>query len=377
MQIHFICIFLIQCTNAFLIPLIHRFFKREHRFDREVSKTLPTVNTHTYYQRMYDLKWYVIGTPSDFAMDRPTKTTIWSNDYVVWKTGPNTYTALDNACPHRGAAFSNGAIQNACIVCPYHGYEFTEEGTLVHVPGVELTESRYLKAYDAPRYDVVEDGGWVYLNTFPYRVYNMTPGTLSNNIVEDAERTDEFTCNTMQLDYNASPRLLTENGLDISHIGFVHSFGNRDSPNPIEEIPPRPIGIGRYQTSYKYESGPQSMARVIFGQDILCVENEFVLPHMSIARVKFDKYINTIITFATPITYNKTRLYVKNYRNFWRNVIGDWFIKLTMHQTMQEDRKIVEGIYEHAKDGNFNMRHDKLANTYRVLYEKERANTDP
>jgi hypothetical protein len=61
---------------------------------------------------------------------------------------------------------------------------------------------------------------------------------------------------------------------------------------------------------------------------------------------------------------------VKNYRNFWRNFIGDWIIRATMWQTMQEDRKVVEGIYEEAKDGNFNMRYDKLSNTYRVLYEK-------
>jgi phenylpropionate dioxygenase-like ring-hydroxylating dioxygenase large terminal subunit len=291
---------------------------------------------------------------------------------VVWKTGPATYTALENACPHRGASFSDGTItENACIMCPYHGYEYTEDGTLTHVPGVKITPSNYLKSYNAPRYDVVEDGGWVYLNTFPYQLYNITPGYLSNNLAEDIERTDEFTCNTMQLDYNASPRLLTENGLDISHIGFVHSFGNRDSPNPIEENPPRQIGPNRYQTKFKYEAGPKSMAKIVFGQEVLRVENEFVLPHMSIARVKFGSYINTIVTFATPISHNKTRLYVKNYRNFWRSIIGDWIIRSTMWQTMREDRKIVEGIYEDAKDGKFNMRYDKLANTYRVLYEKE------
>ena len=113
------------------------------------------------------------------------------------------------------------------------------------------------------------------------------------------------------------------------------------------------------------------MAKVVFGEEILSVENEFVLPHMSIARVKFAEYVNTIVTFATPISHNKTRLYVKNYRNFWKNIVGDWFIRMTMRQTMLEDRAVVEGIYEEAKDGKFNMRYDKLANTYRVLYEKE------
>jgi phenylpropionate dioxygenase-like ring-hydroxylating dioxygenase large terminal subunit len=375
MQIARICIFLVPFTNTvhgFLFPILNRVFGKERQFDTEVSKTVSSVNSQTLYQRLYDAKWYVIGTPTDFSVTRPTKTTIWSTDYVVWKTGPTTYAALSNGCPHRGASFSDGTITpDSCIMCPYHGYTYDEDGTLTHVPGVQITPSNYVKSYDAARYDVVEDGGWVYLNTFPYRVYNVTPGSLSNNLAEDVERMNEFRCNMMQLDYNASPRLLTENGLDISHIGFVHSFGNRDSPNPIEENPPRQIAPNRFQTKYKYEAGPKSMAKVVFGEEVLRVENEFVLPHMSIARVKFDVYVNTIVTFATPISHNKTRLYVKNYRNFWRNFIGDWIIRATMWQTMREDRKIVEGIYEDAKDGKFNMRYDKLANTYRVLYEKE------
>jgi len=341
-----------------------------NRFDEKVIQTIPPINPLTLYQRMYDLKWYVVGVPADFSMKRPTKTTVWSKDYAVWKTGPATYTAVSNACPHRGAALSDGTItRDACITCPYHGYHFDEDGSLVEVPGVEL--SKNINSYNAERFDVVEDGGWVYLNTFSYRIYNVSRGTLSNNLAEDAERNWNFSCITMQMDYAASPRIVTENGLDISHIGFVHSFGNRESPNPIDEVGPRQIEPNRFQTKYRYEAGPQSMTKVLFGQDRLNVENEFVLPHQSVARIKFDRYVNTIITFATPVSHNRTRLFVKNYRNFWRNMVGDWFIRATMFQTMNEDRRILEQIYEEEKDGKFNMRYDKMANTYRVLYEKE------
>jgi phenylpropionate dioxygenase-like ring-hydroxylating dioxygenase large terminal subunit len=357
-------------TDGFFRSLYRHLFKHDQKFNEEVSKTtkpLPHVLQH-----MYDMRWYVIGTPSDFSSSKPEKVTVWSKEYVVWKTGTASYTALDNACPHRGASFSDGIVtKDACVMCPYHGYEYDESGTLVRVPGVDLAADRYIKAYDAGRYDVVEDGGWVYLNTFPYVLYNTTPGTMYNNLLEDCERTPEFRCNFMQLDYDANPRLLTENGLDISHIGFVHSFGNRESPNPMEEEPPKQVGPNRYKTSYLYKTGEHSMAKIVFGEDLLSVENEFVLPHMSIARVKFAEYVNTIVTFATPISNNKTRLYVKNYRNFWRNMVGDWFIQKTMWDTMNEDRRVVEGIYENHKNGKFNMRYDKLANTYRVLYEKE------
>lgn len=373
------CIF--TYANAFLLPILHRGFKSlihtlnpDPKFNEKVTSIhSPSLNIHTLSQHLYDMQWYVIGEPSDFSYTTPRKITVWNKDYVVWKTGSHEYAALDNACPHRGAAFSGGTVNptSKCVVCPYHGYEFNVSGSLTKVPGVDLSPDCYTKSYDAARYDVLEDGGWVYLNTFPYDLYNKTPGSLSNNIYEDPERTANLRCVTLKMDYLANPRLLTENGLDISHIGFVHSFGNRDSPNPIDEKPPIRIGPNQYKTSYLYEAGPQSMAKVIFGSDTLRVENEFVLPHLSISRVRFADYLSTIITFATPITQNCTRLYVKNYRNFWKNGVGDWFIRNTMFQTMNEDRRVVEEIYEEKKNGKFNMKYDKLSNTYRTLYEKE------
>jgi phenylpropionate dioxygenase-like ring-hydroxylating dioxygenase large terminal subunit len=385
-----------------LFPFLNRITRN---FDQEVAKTIPGEIVH---QNIYDAQWYVIGKPIDFSENRLTKVTVWSKDYVVWKEGRDQYNALQNACPHRGASFSDGSLHKSaplsdgslhksaplsdgslhksaplsygslhknCVVCPYHGYEYDGEGNLVNVPGIDLTHAYNMNQTRAQSFDVVEDGGWVYLNTFPYWEFNLTRGSLSNNLYSEPERLQGFNCVQLEMDYHADPRLLTENGLDISHIGFVHSFGNRDNPCPIDENPPKQVGPNRFSTTYNYAAGPDSLAKKIFGATLLQVQNEFVLPHTSISRIRFSphnssEYVNTIITFASPLSKNKTRLYVKNYRNFWQHGFGDAIIRDTMRKTMNEDRRIVEHIYDADKNGKFNMRYDKLSNTFRVLYEK-------
>ena len=378
MQILPICIIILWCTtttHAFVSPFLNWVFAKRH-FDAAVTKTIAPINTHILNQNLYDLQWYVVGTPDEFSMSRPKKVTIWSKDYVVWRTGKTQYTALENACPHRGAAFSDGTIEKNCVVCPYHGYEYNATGYLTRVPGIDLTNGCNTNQTKARTFDMAEEGGWVYLNTFPYWSYNLSEGSLQNNLYSEPELVDDdaFECTRLQMDYQADARILTENGLDISHIGFVHSFGNRDAPCPINEDPPKPVGANRFVTKYQYEAGPESFAKMIFGSLILGVENEFVLPHTSISRIRFNQsdaeYVNTIITFASPITTNKTRLYVKNYRNFWKHGLGDAIIRNMMRKTMEEDRRIVEHICDAEKNGRFNMKYDKLANTFRVLYTK-------
>ena len=76
-------------------------------------------------------------------------------------------------------------------------------------------------------------------------------------------------------------------------------------------------------------------------------------------------YVNTIITSALPISENKTRLFVKTYRN---NLITgipviDYFDEITkylMEKTLCEDKAVVDSVYPDYKDGNFITKYDEL-----------------
>jgi len=342
---------------------------------------LPSVNLLQYpkldYQELtgqekYDLQWYVVGRANNFLSNRPYPIQIWNNKYVVWKNRTGEFSALDDACTHKGAALSAGKICNGNVVCPYHGYEFDNNGTLAKVPGICFRPS---PVYNLNNYNIVEKNGWVYMNTMNHaeqlklKEENSSFNSAANIYVEPEI---EKGCSVVHLDmeYNCYSRVLSENSLDIMHIAFVHTFGNAKRPEPIREIPPALVGPNHYRSTYFYEAGEESVARKVFGTKELVIENEFILPHTTIARVIFGDYVSTVMTFALPIGENKSRLYVKTYRNFWQNQLGDIFTSNSMLSTMLQDKAVVESIDSRFMDGKFNMKFDKLQNTYVAFYKR-------
>ena len=378
---------------------------------------------HLSEQDKYDLQWYVIGTPFDFPINAPQKVTVWNKKYVVWRNETGHYNALDNGCPHKGASLAGGYIQNGSVVCPYHGYEFDCNGELSKVPGICFTPS---PVQNVGKYATVEKHGWVYLNICSFFSESALPilgkesrfcdastlhrgrsakpsepdqssmkgrsgvkaedpsiiskgrseGVLwkmKENIFVEEEANRNNSVVFLDMDFNCYSRILSENSLDVMHIGFVHTFGNTKNPAPIEIHPPRPVRglhLHHFKTSYTYEAGENSIARKIFKVNDLIIENEFILPHTTVARVIFGDYVSTVITFALPLSESKSRLFVKTYRNFWQNPVGDKISSQMMYQTMLQDRVIVENIDPLLEDGKFNMKFDKLQNTYKTFYQR-------
>ena len=375
--------FILQCDSWLLYKLVRslnrvqsNYYERKYEMsvhtDDSYPKEIPAQKSKPDIspQDKYDLSWYVIGTPSDISPHKPLKVTIWNKNYAVWRNyTTGEYYGVDDVCPHKGASLAGGKIVNGCLACPYHGYEYDCNGKLKIVPGIDITNhsasNPSTTIYDVAKYQVVERNGWVYLNTIASQ-----NNTNVINIFEEPEAANNFSAVFLNMDFNCYSRILSENSLDVMHIGFVHTFGNAERPAPISEYPPREIAPYHYKTSYVYESGRNSMVKKLFGINQLKIENEFVLPHTTVARVIFENFTSTVITFALPISERKSRLFVKTYRNFWTNSLGDTFTENMMHTTMLQDKAVVENIDMRFMDGKFNMKYDKLQNVYKTFYKR-------
>lgn len=386
MQYLYFLLFSIPVSQCFLFHKIARSFNRfvnEYSVDNMLIDPIiemenlalknsdPMVSNSLSEQEHYDLQWYVIGRPSDISYRKPFKATVWGNNYAVWRNSTTgEYYAIDDACPHKGASLSDGKLKNGCISCPYHGYEYGGDGKLVHIPGIEFQQynSSYgLPAYDSSKYAIVEKNGWVFLNTFPL---HLQTAPLEINIFDEPEAKIGHSCVFLEMDFNCYARILSENSLDVMHIGFVHTFGNRERPAPTQESSMVKISPYHFKTSYLYEAGQDSMVKKIFNIRDLKIENEFILPHTTVARVIFEDYVSTVITFALPVSETKSKLFVKTYRNFWQNSLGDSVTAKMMKSTMLQDKAIVENIDMRFMDGKFNMKYDKLQNTYKTFYKR-------
>ena len=350
--------------NLFLnILLYNSFYFKSYK---PIQKKFYEMNHHN---------WYVIGEKNEFFINKLYKKTIWNNDYVIWKD-KNDYYALDNHCSHRGASLSKGKLINNNLLCPYHGYEFNNSGILINVPGLNFTNT---PCKNIKSYKIIEKNGFVYLNI---------NSTVNSNITiyEEPESINpNCTYNFLNLPIKNYARLLSENSLDVMHIPYVHSFGNLQFPSPIKEIPPKIVNDypNHYKTQYIYKASDNSIAKKIFNSDYLEVDNEFILPHTQIVRIKFGKYISTIITHVTPINITYSHFYMKTYRSYWYksspinifeelyNYLGNKITLNMMIDTIKQDKDIVENIKLEHIDGKYNMKYDKFQNLYRTLYKKK------
>jgi phenylpropionate dioxygenase-like ring-hydroxylating dioxygenase large terminal subunit len=379
---------------------------------------LPTVslqssNVNIPPQLNKSLYWYVIGETTQFLPNKLHKIQVWDKFYVVWRSVEGQLHALQDACSHRSASLSNGQIIHDRVACPYHGYEFDTNGTLVVVPGVHIT--KYLPCYSVTKFDILEKNGWVYLNILPnfsgskatFEVSSeggfqpplpnssgdrRSPSELVVQRPSDSKNTTKDLLDTiysepetskrmfrpvfLQMDYLCYSRVLSENILDLMHIPFTHTFGNVDHPAPIREDPPTLLDDFpyHYQSRYLYKTSNQTIAKFIFGSEVVTIENEFILPHTTISRVIFDKYVKTVVASVLPIGNNKTRMFTKVYRNFWVpplfRPLGDLFMYYMMYVAMLQDKKIVDNIDPTCINGKYNMKYDRLQNIYRILFRK-------
>jgi len=336
------------------------------------------------------LTWYPIGFSKDFGL-KPQRITIRDIHYVVWKDKLQYY-CLRDCCSHQGSSFSLGTTCKNTIMCPYHGYNFDgTNGHLVEIPQLHHMESH---SHNINCYKVVEKGDIVYLNTIPIVNDHMRDTIDERRIFVEPEFYDK-TQRVVYLheDFEHYAKLVSVNSLDICHIGFVHTFGNHKNPNP--SYSSKIIKINdvdyHYRIIYDYTAGENSLVNKIYNYNLIQVENEYVLPHSTIARVKFGEWTSTIVTHALPISKFKTRLFVKAYRNYWSydltniknqnilspvmnaiNYCGDKITENTMYNTLKEDKSIIDLIdktdYE-SMHGKFSIVYDALSNHYKNNYK--------
>jgi phenylpropionate dioxygenase-like ring-hydroxylating dioxygenase large terminal subunit len=381
-----LCLLSLTTNNGFILRGIFRTYKN-HNINKNINinsdsfietrqPAAVALQTVEEAENKYNLNWYVIGEAKRMKNNVLNRITVWNRDYVFWKNNDNYY-AMDDDCSHKGASLSRGRLINNNVMCPYHGYEFNTNGVLCKVPGLNFTNT---PCQNQNTYNIVEKNGWIYMNTVSNILYS--PQKISI-FEEDEARNSSLSRIFINMPFKTYGRVLTENSLDVMHIGFVHTFGNKQSPSPTKEVPPYLVGDYpyHYKTEYDYTSGKDSIAKKVFGFKQLKIENEFALPHTTIARVKFGEFFSTIVTFASPINVTHSTLFVKTYRNFWNSKECDTFSKLynwigdrvtteMMIATVLQDKGIIENIKLEHSDGKFNMKFDKLQNVYKTLYKK-------
>lgn len=165
--------------------------------------------------------WYAVGKKQEFKKNKPVGRIIFDIPVVVWKKDNGAYAAILDRCNHRNAPLSKGKIIDQCIVCPYHGWVYNEEGQCIDIPS-EGPHKERIPNKKVDGFPIKEKNGlvWVWMGKSgepskePYEMpvmshhgwhyyYMTTP--FENNVTD-----------------------LVENFMDVPHTVFVHKGWFRD-----------------------------------------------------------------------------------------------------------------------------------------------------
>lgn len=206
--------------------------------------------------------WLPVCRSEDLPESGVFAARLLGEDIVVWRNNQKVH-AWRDLCVHRGTRLSLGTVQQGCLVCPYHGWQYDDSGRCVHIPAhpeqMPPSKARAVTYQVREAYDLV----WVAL------------GNPLNEVPAFPEWHDaafrKILCGPYAV--RASGPRIIENFLDIAHFPFVHEgiLGDRAHPDiadyeatvgpdgvvarGVRVYQPDPYGTGQGDTvSYTYKA---------------------------------------------------------------------------------------------------------------------------
>ena len=172
--------------------------------------------------------WHPVALVDNIS-ENPHRFTLLDLPLVMFRTSQGVTVARD-ICPHRGAPLSMGRVQEDRIICPYHGLEFTADGTCTRIPAREDQTTPIAATFNLHTYRILERYGllWVCLKPEPILPLPEWPILEDKTVMNNPDTT--ITINSEVWETSA-PRHV-ENFNDPAHLPFVHAdtFGNPEDP---------------------------------------------------------------------------------------------------------------------------------------------------
>ena len=156
--------------------------------------------------------WYVAGMPADIQ-DKPLGRQICGQRMVFFRGPDGAAAALEDFCPHRGAALSLGFVREGQMVCGYHGLAVHADGTCAHMPMQRVGGFPSIRSYP-----VVERYGFLW-------VWPGDPALADAALIPAFDWFDspEWAYGGGLYHIQCDYRLMIDNLMDLTHETYVHA----------------------------------------------------------------------------------------------------------------------------------------------------------
>ena len=269
--------------------------------------------------------WTAVA-PARSLKTKPLGITVAGTPVALFRDAAGRARALVDRCPHRGVKLSLGTVDNGCLTCPFHGWQFDGDGRCVSVPWNPDAKRETLGGLPVP---VQERGGLLWLFTEAGR----TDVDDVLHVPPVLERSD-VTVSTERIRWNTHWSRAMENMLDWPHLPFVHSGT---------------IGRGmhgqRMDISWEdTDAGGTTRIRIDGveqpGHLDYLYPNAMVLAVMSEPARTMHMFVSVI-----PVDDSTTDMLLCTARSFLRPRLFDPFFRLANRRIAGEDRVVIDSSF--------------------------------
>lgn len=177
--------------------------------------------------------WQPVARVQDLR-DGPQRVVLLGEKLAVFLTESGKPSVVADRCAHRGASLSMGRVKGESIQCPYHGWEWAEDGACTRIPSLS-DQSQIPARARIPAFPAREHWGLV------WTVLEEPLGELPTMPWFDA---DEWIWDHgTPFELPVSMGIMIENFRDVAHFAFVHHETLGEMPEVIEPLHPERDGF--------------------------------------------------------------------------------------------------------------------------------------
>jgi phenylpropionate dioxygenase-like ring-hydroxylating dioxygenase large terminal subunit len=280
-----------------------------------------------------DSFWYVVAMREELREGVVLPRKVLGESLAVFRGDDGRAVALRDRCMHRNAPLSKGTVSKGCLTCPYHGWTYDKEGTVVAVPA-EGDKFRALASRAARRFDVVEQDDFVYVRLASDGPADVRPFAMPH-YGEPGWETVRLV-NTFDNDVTNC----AENFIDIPHTAFVHLGTFRSSRKQKIDATIRRVA-GAVHIEYRNETDNLGLFARFLNPRGARIEHRdnFFMPNVTSVEYVFNPYMRLYITSqSVPEADDRTRVYTDvTYDYGLLNKVARPFIRWHAQQIIDQD----------------------------------------
>ncbi len=316
--------------------------------------------------------WYALCLSTE-VKDKPIRVTALGNELVIYRNSKKEPVVMSDLCVHRGGALSDGWTKGDCVVCPYHGWEYDQNGACVRIPanleGVPIPRKARVDSYPtAEKYGFI----FAFLGDLPEAERPPLPNFPE---FDDPQYKPLWGDYWWDVHYTRA----VENGMDIAHAPFVHagSFGNPDEPE-VESYEVQEVPFGGDATVHLNPPPARGIWGKLRGnkgeRPRVKTTGGFRMPNITRLHVRLPLGDFILYTCHLPVDDNKTRSIWLQLRTFFKQNYFDSDSFRRVIKIFNEDRRTVleqrPELLPYDLAAELHVRSDAIQIAYRKMRNK-------